>query len=918
MRKKLLSLLLAICMVTAALPVSALGADEETAETYSITVKANAGGETKVVSIGGEAIPEEAESTSLEAAAGTSIAFSVTADENNSAVSVGYWEIKDGDTWGPLVSLTASEDGTYTFEMPSYPVGVGASFEDSTNSPTKSGTEAKDDEWTLYTALQDAWLHPSDDSVSARIILDERFLEDNSDMELIVELRQYGTGGYTLVGSKTYHYSELSSLCGAESENVSMDNGLITIDNVIASLNGEETFEEGKAVYTYIKIGRPSWIDARGERLYRNAYSGDATVLADGADEPAPIVWLYHLDANTYRGSVIHGILEALQIPFGTIDSNKLGQNIGYLVNWDGYESVDDPYCDESFDVEYILMGNLVETDLDDFLDAMVEANIRVNLKSVPTAWTASKTFVELFSIMASEDAAFKALIALDSMIYDAENIVEDAAYTSNENYGAFLVAYHAAVAAIGGEEELEAEEYEALTEDLLNCYLLVTGKTLLAGRLALILTKNEDGAYTVSAQLNDGPENAAFTYEWQDGDHDSTISAAESELYKVRLTIAGTGSFYGEVTAKFSVPHYEGAAVTAGKTAITVNFTAPDEVINTPPVTQYIAALYKENGELIDTLTAAGAGQAAFTGLAANTSYTLKTYLVNVVGRSNIIEENITTLSAGGSEGNSSGSAARTISVSGASNGAVTVDRTSAGRGATVTLTVSPNSGYALDSLTVTDADGNSVSLTKVSDTKYTFVMPALKVTVKAAFEESAPVNTGSFHDVDTGDYYFDAAEWAVEKGITTGTGAATFSPDALCTRAQVVTFLWRAAGSPAPASTVNPFADVSSGAYYYDAVLWAVEKGITAGISETAFGPDAAATRGQTVTFLYRDAGSPAVSGSEAFSDVSNSDYCADAVQWSANSGITNGTGAATFAPESSCTRAQIVTLLYRYLAG
>ena len=169
-------------------------------------------------------------------------------------------------------------------------------------------------------------------------------------------------------------------------------------------------------------------------------------------------------------------------------------------------------------------------------------------------------------------------------------------------------------------------------------------------------------------------------------------------------------------------------------------------------------------------------------------------------------------------------------------------------------------------------------------------------------------------FVDVPADAYYYNAVLWAVENGITGGVDDTHFAPDASCTRAQMVTFLWRAAGSP-KADGSSPFTDVSPDAYYYDAVLWAVENGITSGTSETTFEPDAAVTRNQTVTFMWRAAGSPAANGS-GFSDVSGDAYYADAVAWAVENGITTGTGSGLFSPDDDCTRAQIVTFLYRYM--
>ena len=242
---------------------------------------------------------------------------------------------------------------------------------------------------------------------------------------------------------------------------------------------------------------------------------------------------------------------------------------------------------------------------------------------------------------------------------------------------------------------------------------------------------------------------------------------------------------------------------------------------------------------------------------------------------------------------------------------GAVSVTPTVAAKGTTVTIAVKPDDGHELSKLTATDQSGNRLSLNDQGSGKYTFTMPDGNVTVDALFSKiAASVN---FRDVTQSDYYYDAVQWAVEKGITEGTSATTFSPGASCTRAQMVTFLWRAAGSPAPKSTVNPFKDVSSSDYYYNAVLWAIENGITTGVSADRFAPGATVSRAQTVTFLYRANGSPAASGA-SFSDVAADEYYANAVAWAVRSGITTGTGNGKFAPNAPCTRGQIVTFLYR----
>ena len=192
---------------------------------------------------------------------------------------------------------------------------------------------------------------------------------------------------------------------------------------------------------------------------------------------------------------------------------------------------------------------------------------------------------------------------------------------------------------------------------------------------------------------------------------------------------------------------------------------------------------------------------------------------------------------------------------------------------------------------------------------------MPAGRVEIEASFKEIVVEHVNPFADVSTDDYYYDAVVWAVENGVTNGTSTNTFSPNATVTRAQMVTFLWRTHGSPKDTGA-NPFTDVSESAYYYDAVLWAVANGVTSGTSATTFSPDMAVTRAQAVTFQWRAAGSPTTSGN-SFQDVATDAYYTDAVTWAVANGITNGTGSNTFSPNLAVSRAQAVTFLYRELA-
>lgn len=232
---------------------------------------------------------------------------------------------------------------------------------------------------------------------------------------------------------------------------------------------------------------------------------------------------------------------------------------------------------------------------------------------------------------------------------------------------------------------------------------------------------------------------------------------------------------------------------------------------------------------------------------------------------------------------------------------------------GQTVTILTTPDKGYELDGLTVRDIDGEQLDLTDEGGGEFTFVMPKSSVTVTGYF-----VREGEelFRDVPVNAYYYDAVRWAKRNGITNGIGDGLFGSTLPCTRAQIVTFLWRAAGSPEPKSAAN-FTDVPASAYYARAVAWAVEAGITNGVGNGKFDPDAPCTRAQCVALLYRAAGSPKVSDTADFEDVAETAYYAGAVAWAQKHGITDGVSATRFAPDHDCTRAQIVAFLYRVFA-
>ena len=237
---------------------------------------------------------------------------------------------------------------------------------------------------------------------------------------------------------------------------------------------------------------------------------------------------------------------------------------------------------------------------------------------------------------------------------------------------------------------------------------------------------------------------------------------------------------------------------------------------------------------------------------------------------------------------------------------------------GASVTFTAQPESGYRLDHWVVNGENaGSAATLTLTVDANTTVIAVFTQIPSSGGStggSTTEPADETPFTDVSADSPYADAILWAAKNGVTQGKTATTFGPSDPCTRGQIVTFLWRAAGSPAAKGTATVPADVAPGSYCYDAVAWALENGITKGTTDTTFSPDAPCTRGQAVTFLFRAQGGSASGAATAFTDVAAGSYCADAVAWAVESGVTKGTTDTTFSPEAPCTRGQIVTFLFR----
>lgn len=664
--------------------------------------------------------------------------------------------------------------------------------------------------------------------------------------------------------------------------------------------------QAGEKLFIKLRLPHVEW---EGEEV--DYVSASIPVIAADDEIPEYRVVLYNLESDTSRGARLRTILSQLNIPVMEMTYENLNQSVGYLAGLEGYEAAASAYDGRDYDAEFMLICNLPESLLDRFLDAMQSDGLRIDHKAVVTAYNRDRLYYELMDEIADEHNVFQMLLMLNDLIAQSKKLTE-AEYGASDHWDALQEAIAAGEALIRSEEpsyEDMLEAYERLKAE----YLAVTGQTEIDGIAAITIAPEAGGTYTMTASVLGGSAARQYAYTWSNGSSAQTLMGISAErLIGTTLTVTAAG-FYGKLTAQLMVPAYTAPEVSADKNTVTVKLHPAEAATNTPAAEQYIVMLYQDE-TLLETKTVQTAQSVVFSGLSEKTAYTVKSYAVSPVGRSDILTQHTTTTAGSATKpGTDSVSTGRfRVVILESRNGNVTANVSRADSGNVVTLTVSPALGFTLDKLTVLDSSSRAVRLTEQANGTYTFVMPASDATVEAVFQIRP-----AFTDVPSGSYYEDAVLWAVGEGITTGTSAHAFAPDGSCTRAQAVTFLWRAAGSPAPVSAKTRFADVAASSYYSDAVLWAVENGITNGTSDTTFSPDAVCTRAQIVAFLWRAKGSPAAGSGTRFADVAETAYYADAVLWAVKEGVTLGTSANAFSPDKTCTRAQIVTFLWRTLA-
>lgn len=428
--------------------------------------------------------------------------------------------------------------------------------------------------------------------------------------------------------------------------------------------------------------------------------------------------------------------------------------------------------------------------------------------------------------------------------------------------------------------------------------------------------SKTYGESFTLTASVTDaGTGTGSWT--WTSNDPSVLQVTGTGASATVKALKAGSATISAKYESDTTMGEQTTAPITVGKRVITVTADNKSMTVNgtLPTFTVTYGSLPSgvQAADIFGTLASASTTTDGKT--TGSFDITVTTPVLKAEAGANYevgaVTKGTLTVNPRSSSGGGGGSSVSTYSVTvgKTENGSVSVSPKSASKGDTVTITVTPDKGYVLETLTVLDKNDKEIKLTEENG-KYTFTMPVGKVEVKVTFmDDNTMLNY--FVDVKVGDYFYDAVLWAAEKGITSGTDATHFSPNAACTRAQIVTFLWRAAGSPEP-KNMSSFTDVPADSYYAKAVAWAVKNGITGGTGDGKFSPDAPCTRAQMATFLWRANGSPKVTGTTPFSDVSTGTYYCNAVLWAYEQNITNGTGGGKFSPDAPCTRAQMVQML------
>ena len=779
---------------------------------------------------------------------------------------------------------------------------------------TADGVEARSDvltvepspDWgTPYAAFNVSAVKANAKSVSVQIDYANEYVAMGTDFYCDVTIYQF-PGSYSDAEFESKELWENLTLTKRVGQINSNFGDTTRGEELTVPIKDSAKLNAGDRLIIKLRLPHTEW---EGEEV--DYLSASVPVVGENETVPDAKVVLYNLGEDTSRGARVRAILAELNIPAETVTAEQLNEKVGHLAGLDGYEAAGEKYTGTVPDTEFMLLCNLPEALLDKFLDAMQTDGLRIDHKAVVTAYNRDMELHELMDDISEEHDVFQALLELDRLVAQAEKL-EESTYGSAPNWEKFQAALSSAKQTLSSQEPT-LEQLQTAGGTLKNEYLTLTGMKEMQGDLVIALTQAADGRYTLLAELKNGLADATYQYAWSNGVQSAEITGVtEAQLHTLQVTVSAD-NLLGSRTAQLQVPYSPAAMAATTSNAITLRWNTPADEENRPAAKTMTVGLYQGDKLIKEQTADAATGSITLTGLSANTAYTLRIAAVSPVGHSDTQVLGVSTAkrSSGGSSSSGSSGSSYAVSTPSAKNGDVTVSPKNASKGDRVTITVKPDSGYEVGSVTVLDSKGNELKLTDKGNGKYTFTMPGGKVEVKATFVKAG--ETSPFVDVPADSYYFDAVKWAQKLGITNGKTDALFGSSDPCTRGQIVTFLWRAAGSPAPKGTAKVPGDVLPGSYCYDAVAWALENGITNGLADGTFGVNSTCTRGQSVTFLYRALGT-APTTVNGFTDVESNAFCAEAVAWAVENGVTNGTTDSTFSPSNGCTRAQIVTFLFR----
>ena len=777
---------------------------------------------------------------------------------------------------------------------------------------TADGVEARSDvltvepspDWgTPYAAFNVSAVKANAKSVSVQIDYANEYVAMGTDFYCDVTIYQF-PGSYSDAEFESKELWENLTLTKRVGQINSNFGDTTRGEELTVPIKDSAKLNAGDRLIIKLRLPHTEW---EGEEV--DYLSASVPVVGENETVPDAKVVLYNLGEDTSRGARVRAILAKLNIPAETVTAEQLNETVGHLAGLDGYEAASEKYTGTVPDTEFMLLCNLPEALLDKFLDAMQTDGLRIDHKAVVTAYNRDMKLHELMDDISEEHDVFQALLELDRLIAQAEKL-EESTYGSADNWKKFQAALSNAKQTLSSQEPT-LEQLQTAGDNLKNEYLTLTGMKEMQGDLVIVLTQAADGTYTLRAELKNGLADVAYQYAWSNGAQNAEITGVTAEqLHTLQVTVSAD-NLLGSRTTQLQAPNSPAVTTAVTSSAITLRWNAPADEENRPAAKTLTVGLYQGDKLIKEQTADAATGSITLTGLSANTAYTLRIAAVSPVGHSDTQSLNVSTAKTSSGSSSSSSGSSYAVSAPSTKNGDVTVSPKNASKGDRVTVTVKPDSGYEVGSVTVLDSKGNELKLTDKGDGKYTFIMPGGKVEVKATFVKAG--ETSPFVDVPADSYYFDAVKWAQKLGITNGKTDALFGSNDPCTRGQIVTFLWRAAGSPAPKGTAKVPADVLPGSYCYDAVAWAIENGVTNGLADGTFGVGSTCTRGQSVTFLYRAMGT-APTTVNGFTDVAADDFYAEAVAWAVENGVTNGTTDSTFSPSNGCTRAQIVTFLFR----